>query len=418
MLYAIIFGNSCKALIWKVVMRKKLGEIDILAAAFLSGQGENQETISQSLGLSQAVVSRMLKTATKRGLIEKRFVRERVTEDELKLIQARIRPHRLLEIVSKMIAKSSEFPGPIIHVYPSDSRNTSAASWRNRLDKFAQACARDVFEVLGPTATIGVSWGETVARVIAAIKDLPINLVTSKQSARRVVPLIGEPLGLYVTQHSSSVLAASLEEGLNQGIASEPKHTLSLAPVPALIPWDLEESEVAAIRKLIGRITAYHEIFGEGEDKPNDGDAESPLIWQIDALLTSTSVEGRPLGFDDDSLIRAAGVDRDKLNELVMGDLGGALIPRSRLDGKSKAEVAGILRRWFGVRVSHIRNCSARARKGAPGVLLLAIGANKAPVVHAALCRGLVQHLFIDQDLADRLEQICSASMQAHQTPA
>jgi len=41
---------------------------------------------------------------------------------------------------------------------------------------------------------------------------------------------------------------------------------------------------------------------------------------------------------------------------------------------------------------------------------VLAIGANKAPVVYAAVRRGLIQHLFTDQDLADRLEQICAAS--------
>jgi DNA-binding transcriptional regulator LsrR (DeoR family) len=74
-------------------------------------------------------------------------------------------------------------------------------------------------------------------------------------------------------------------------------------------------------------------------------------------------------------------------------------------------EVKSILRRWTGVKIKQLENCALRARDGGPpGVIVLAIGASKAPVVHAAVRRGLIQHLFMDQDLADRLEQICTAS--------
>ena len=52
--------------------------------------------------------------------------------------------------------------------------------------------------------------------------------------------------------------------------------------------------------------------------------------------------------------------------------------------------------------------CANRARNGAPGIIVLAIGANKASVVHEALRRGLIQHLFMDEDLADRLGEICA----------
>jgi DNA-binding transcriptional regulator LsrR (DeoR family) len=106
-----------------------------------------------------------------------------------------------------------------------------------------------------------------------------------------------------------------------------------------------------------------------------------PWIDRVDAILTSISTEERPLGFDDDRLIRAAGIRRERLNDLVIGDLCGIVIPRPNLDSQSKSEIENIMARWT--------------------------GANKASVVHEGLRRGLIQHLFMDEDLADRLGEIC-----------
>ena len=73
-----------------------------------------------------------------------------------------------------------------------------------------------------------------------------------------------------------------------------------------------------------------------------------------------------------------------------------------------------IVQRWTGVTIEQLRECVVRAqRKNAPGILVVAIGASKAPVVHAAVRSGLVQHLFTDQYLADRLEQICAGARTA-----
>jgi hypothetical protein len=104
--------------------------------------------------------------------------------------------------------------------------------------------------------------------------------------------------------------------------------------------------------------------------------------------LTSISTEERPLGFDDDRLIRAAGIRKERLNDLVIGDLCGIVIPRPNLDSQSKSEIENIMARWTGARVEHLEACATRAQKGAPGVIVLAIGANKASVVHEGLRRG------------------------------
>jgi DNA-binding transcriptional regulator LsrR (DeoR family) len=392
-------------------MQKKADRLEILAAAYLYGQQQTEEAIGRSLGLSQSVVSRLIKIARREGILQTKttFIKE-LGEDELARILARVRPVELQESLSRVSVKGSKLPGPVLHVYPSHSRNTSVAAWRHRIDEFANACAKDLLEVLAPASLIGVSWGNTLASAIAAMeKTVPARRAT-QQRARMAIPLIGEPLGLNISQHSSSVLAARLGEALNPDAEPGKTHSLSLAPVPALIPADMTESEIAAIRKLIGRITAYRAIFGPDGRAPSEGHENAPLIRRIDAVLTSTSTHEWPLGFDDDSLIRTAGVPREQLNDLVIGDLCGAVIPRPNLDGKAKAEVESILRRWTGVKISQLRDCALRSQTGGPGVIVLAIGANKAQVVFEAVRRGLVQHLFTDQDLADELEEHCSAT--------
>ena len=388
-------------------MRRKAEKLEFLAAAYLYGKQQTQESIGRILGLSQSVISRLLTDAAKDGYIETktRFVREKVSEEDMERILARVRPARLQEILSKISVNASNLPGPVVHVYPSHSYNTTDAAWRYRRDEFARACAKDVLEVLEQASVIGVSWGDTVATVIAAMKKVAHDRGAIKPHKRTTIPLIGEPLGLNISHHSSSVLAARLEEALDPEVEPGQGHTLSLAPVPALIPADMTETEIQAIRKLIGRITAYREIFGTDRQNSTREQESVPLIRRIDAVLTSTSTHEWPLGFDEDNLIRTAGVSREKLNEWVIGDLCGAVISRPNLDDVAKAEVKSILKRWTGVTISQLRDCAARARGGAPGILVLAIGANKAPVVHAALRSGLIQHLFMDQDLADRLEE-------------
>jgi DNA-binding transcriptional regulator LsrR (DeoR family) len=397
-------------------MRLKSDDLLVIAAAYLHGQQKTQETIANSLGISQPLVSRMISRARQNGILETktRFASERVQPDELERAKAKIRRGPLQDILGKFGNDAAGQPPPIVHVYPSHGRDPSRPAWRLRIGEFSKDCAQDLFEVIESSSVIGVAWGEMVASTINAmdIKQKQTGGHASPRSERTVIPLLGEPLGRHITEYSSSVLASRLAEVLDPEI--QPGSTLSLAPVPALIPADMTKGEIRAIRKLIGKITAYREIYGTDEQGPDGHGVCEPWIDRVDAILTSISTQERPLGFDDDRLIRAAGIRRERLNDLVIGDLCGVVVPRSNLDNTAKAEVENILARWTGVNMSHLQGCGKRALNRtpdrAPGVIVLAIGANKASVVHEALRKGLIQHLFTDEDLADRLEQICSKS--------
>jgi predicted transcriptional regulator len=72
-------------------MRKKRTEIDMLAAAYLAREGDKQTAIAEMLGLSQAVVSRMLAKAKDIYWREHvQFIAENVSSEEKMQILDRI----------------------------------------------------------------------------------------------------------------------------------------------------------------------------------------------------------------------------------------------------------------------------------------------------------------------------------------
>ncbi len=391
-------------------MKRKVDEFHVIAAAYLSGQQKNQEEIARDLEISQSLVSRLVRRAKDSGILEvkTKFVSERVSAEELARVKARLSTSPNQQILSRVDTLAPGGRLPTLHIYPCHSRNTSIATWRHRIRAFSDDSASDLLKVLGSASVVGVAWGEMVASAVNAVQRTLAEGRGLRRTKRDFIPLMGEPLGRPITQHSSSVLAAKLAEAFDPKL--EPGSTLSLAPVPALIPADMTKAEIRAIRNLIGKIAAYRRIYGTDKNRVREDGDSAPLIDRVDAILTSISTQDRPLGFGDDRLIQAAGFQTERLNDLVIGDLCGVMIPRPHLDSKSKSEIELIMTHWTGVRVEHLEACANHAKHGKPGVIVLAIGANKAPVVYEALRKGLIQHLFMDEDLADRLGEICEAS--------
>lgn len=212
--------------------------------------------------------------------------------------------------------------------------------------------------------------------------------------------LCGEPLGNSPTRFSSSNLASQLDVLINGGT----RIPLSLAAVPALIPKDFSRAEVNAIRKLISRVDAHREIFGG----PNQESARREcLIDNVDTILTSIGSSATALAFGDDEFVKTAGITREDLQKLVIGDIGGVLFPRPHLGAGEQAALDQIVARWTGITEKHIKYCIDRARHDkTPGVIVVAIGESKATIVYECVKRGLVNHLVIDQDLAKKLESV------------
>ena len=384
-------------------MRRKTLPLDKQVAAYMyAEQRRSQQYIAKFLGVSQSVVSRLLKEAETEGLLETRvrFMSRRVSIEQFNEIKARASP-RGIDLARRLSERSKEEVHRLrVEVVPSASNETSTAAWTYRIQQFAVSTTERIIKpLLVEASALGVAWGENVGAVVQELKA-SCPAPPRANSPVQCVPLIGEPLGRAISRFSSSRLAADLDQVLNGGN----EHSLSLALVPALIPQGFSNEEVAAIREFISYVPAYREVFGGKNGMRDDG--SEPWVRRLDAILTSVSPADRPLGFDHDSMVKSARLSRTQLLEAVIGDICGALIPRNGYE----RQVEQINQFWNGITLEDIRRCREQA---SPGVIVVAVGKNKSRSVYDAVLRGFVNHLIIDQDLADGLDELCDAGFLA-----
>ena len=102
-------------------------------------------------------------------------------------------------------------------------------------------------------------------------------------------------------------------------------------------------------------------------------------------------------------LLRPDLAERIALRNAKTGALtGNALSERKAI---VEAKVKRINAQWTGIQREHVARCAERARSSqqTPGVIVLAVGRAKSGIVIEAVNQSLVNHLLIDQDLADAL---------------
>jgi len=384
-------------------MRKQFDELEIQAAAYLSSHNHTQKEIADFLSLSQPVVSRVVKRAREEGYLKEtgpEFVRTNISEQRMLEIQARIAPRKLANELNEFAIKNDLPFIPAVRVFPTPYLSSSKETFTLRTEDFGRVAAGYAAELLlRSRGCVGVSWGTTVANLATGI-SANCRVAARKPNPIMFVPLCGEPLGLTGTHFSASTLAAKLDGVLNGGTT----HSHSLAAVPALIPKTFSTNEISIIRKLIGHVEAYKKIFA-GASRRNIH--EEPLIDKLDTILASVGAAETTLGWGHDELGRTAGFNRSDLKELIIGDISGVLIPKPKLRDADKKKLIRIEERWTGIREDHIRNCALRAKRDkTTGVIVSTIGRNKAAIVLECVKRGLINHLLIDQDLADELVRL------------
>jgi len=133
------------------------------------------------------------------------------------------------------------------------------------------------------------------------------------------------------------------------------------------------------------------------------------LISRVDTILTGVGSFHQWTDYCDE-LVSVASVKQHLLVDVALGDLGGALIPLRRLEMKTLRAFAAISGLWTGIRRVHFKTVAKRAAATesiGPGVIVVAMGANKAAILYEVIRQGLVNHLIIDEDLAESLNQHC-----------
>ncbi len=376
----------------------------MLACAYLAGDGKRQTEIAETLGLSQATVSRLLNESRNEYLREEvRFLKEKLDDETMERVLHRASRKRLGNELHKVAELYAGVRGPVLRVFPSGGHDEAVDNWEKRLQEFSREAAPFVKDALLRANLCGISWGLTLSGVVSALQKLSTP-PPREHDPVQVVPLCGELLGELTTNSSSSNLAAALEKFLN----GSNRQTLSLSMVPAFIPGGFTKTQLEGVWKLIGLVKAYSQIFGEPLPKNT---SQAPLAERLDMVLTSVGRSENPLGFGKANLLQTGGLDIKEMARLVLGDIAGVCIPRPGLSKADQAKLAPVIERWTGIRRKHLEECARRSRegdaeKGSPGVTVVAFGRNKARCVFEAVKLGLVNTLVIDHSLEEELEQM------------
>ncbi len=204
-----------------------------------------------------------------------------------------------------------------------------------------------------------------------------------RRKGLKFVPVAGEPLEIPVGGVSPTRAAQLLAEKF---VDDQDTGYYVLNGVASRIPKRME-ANANIIREFVSGFKDYGIIF----------DGDSPLMANVDMIITGI---GNALSSRDDPWFNETknleGID--DLEAFAVGNIGGVLLPKDRYNPEHCNRVDEINGRWLGIQKDHFQKAAERA---APGVVLVAVEPEKAPIVAQAI--GMVNHLIIDQQLANAL---------------
>jgi DNA-binding transcriptional regulator LsrR (DeoR family) len=210
------------------------------------------------------------------------------------------------------------------------------------------------------------------------------------------VPTCAELVALEDPDYSSSWLAARLNQIFNGDRGTR----LQLSGIPAFVPRRYDKAKARAIREYVRETACYEKIFF-GPDC---------LVNRMDTLITSVGSATAPIRGSTAELLLAADIDAGALRELVVGDIGGILIPKPMLTPAQKLRVDQINEMWTGLsldRLAAIAKRAASSRNGG-GNIIAAFGREKLESTAQAIRMGLVNELIIDHELEKALREVLS----------
>lgn len=370
------------------------------AAYLLCERHFTQQQIADFMEVSQSMVSRLLARAEDGGWLERRyrFMPKGLPESRLEELQRLAEPKGLMELLATLAPDNRVRVRPP-HVVESGPRGDSTRAFERRLKTFGRSSSVVLAELVAQSRTFGVTWGSTISHVVDSLADAWGS--RTLDHPLQLVPLCGEPLHQASDRDTSSHLVQRLHRILQPTQPPPP----SLTGVPALIARMFRGADERGIRKFVAYAASYRVVFGD----------RSPLINQVDSLLTSVGTADRPLGFIHDELLRAGSrkghrLTRESLGRLVAGDIGGVLIPRRTLDAAGRREVDSLNEMWTGMKRAHLERIAKNAARGNhPGVIVVSIGGTgRAEIIAEALRCGLVNELIIDRELIGALTRALS----------
>lgn len=369
-------------------------------AAYLRAQHSmSQEEIGRVLGgISQAHVSRLLAQAEKNGWLvtELRFVKGDISAETLEDIYQLLEPPLLTKLIRE-IGDENGCCVPNIRVFESGSASDTNEAMELRRKRFGRVAAGRLAEMLQTSRAVGVAWGKTVSNIIEGLGSH--HLHSQQEQPIQFVPACAELVGLAMPDYSSTRLVERLNDLINDGKGER----LSLTGVPAYIPKRYKEAQAEMIRQYVYDISSYKKIFRD----------KNPLISKLDTLITSIGSPALPVGGSISELLKAGDISSRKLQSLIVGDMGGVLIPKPSLSAKEHRVIVQLNNMWTGISYEHLEKIAYDATDDTrkPGNIVVAIGKDKAPALSEIIRLGLVNELLIDKSLEQALIQTFSKKL-------
>lgn len=381
-----------------------------VAAYMYSQHTLSQVEIAQRLKLTQPKVSKLIKRAIDENwLIDRRpsFNTAAFPPERLDEIKAHCYAH-WARLVAALAPPQSALPSiRDISVINTGRPGREGKDYDLRLRKLGHAAAERVVELFPRMHRVGICWGKTVYHLSERLaqnngaKGMPgPNGARARRrgagASVQFFPVTGDSL----THPDAAISASNLVALLHRAIGA-PGEPLSLGPVAACYPKRFSGEHGEVLREFFECVPGYRDVFGTREPNPR----RTPLINQADTLILGIGPATKETNdpWLDDTIL-AAEISRETLEKISYGNISGYFIARPRLSAEEERCLASINERWTGIREEHIAACAARARQtGAPGVIVLAVGAPKAEIVRICSHRCLINELIIDEELADAL---------------
>jgi hypothetical protein len=387
-----------------------------------------QEQIAEHLGIKQPDVSRRLKLAEERGWLSRPgFLRGKdISDPRMEEIENAFY-HKLREL-RRLIERLSRRQRPLdappkVQVFYSGPTATDKAGYHKRQELFGWNAALYIQDLVPRMHRIGVAWGKTIARLIDGLRPLHPKF----GRGTLFFPVSGEPLREHGEENSATSLASQLQTFVD---GSPPGPGLNMV-IPC-VPDQFSAAVTDDIKHLLlGQVAGYRRIFlGDG--------GHSPLIDEMDTLITGVGTASKTS--TDPWLIERVNamrndppLTREDFEAYTFGDIGGVYLLRPALGqliaarsgrpaaaGRAArdrsagvaAKVERINAQWTGIQREQVAKCAERARSSeqTAGVIVLAIGRAKSETIIEAVNQSLVNHLLIDQDLADALVEDLSSA--------
>lgn len=364
--------------------------IIVLAVAQLNSEGSSHDTIAKTLGLpNTTAVSRLLETARQHSWVQ-RGVNWPSSEDKSAVSDLLFNDRAtLLKHLTRVAHKNDGVEPETLRIIntdfaptkPSDSPDATLAT---RLAYFGQLAATDIIPLIHKARHCAVAWGYTVSAVVNGCPQQPV-----ARGDLSFVPISGDPFNSPARGLSPSTAANELARRFRTRRPSP-----SLLGVATRIPKKMA-SHGDTIREFFRSSTAYNHIFGDTD----------PLMDRIDMIITgvgSVSSSKDDPWFAETIQMEEMDTDGRDLAALSVGNIGGVWLPNTDRDVAAVEDING---RWLGIQKEHYVKCARRRdskdAENAQGVVVVAIGKSKAPIVKRAL--GMVNHLIIDRELAAAL---------------